>query len=190
MQEAQALMALTDELQKPFEKAISLMKAISGRVICTGIGKSGHIASKIVATMTSTGSSALYLNPSDYVGGGLNVVTGDDALLVISRSGRAAELIPVFERARSQGAPIVLISENDQDSLADYANVVLKMPSMQQVWGHGPTTSSIVQMAIGDAIAVTLAAEEETEQHTNAIALATKEPFTAEQVSGLSAKGK
>ncbi len=185
MQEAQALMALTDELEKPFEHAISLMKGISGKIVCTGIGKSGHIASKIAATMTSTGSPAFFLHPTEAAHGNLGVIMADDAVLAISRSGRAVELIAVFKHARDNNVPVILISENDQDSLADYADVVLKMPSMQQVWGHGPTTSTIVQMAIGDAIAVTLADKSETAGHTDAIALATKKPFTEEQISEL-----
>jgi arabinose-5-phosphate isomerase len=187
MQEAQALMALTDELQKPFERAISLLSDVRGKIVCTGIGKSGHVASKIVATMMSTDTPAVYLAPSEMAGGISDSITPGDAVLAISRSGRAAELIPVFEHSRDTGVPVILISENDQDSLAEYADVVLKMPPMQDVWGHGPTTSTIVQMAIGDALAVTLADRTETVGHTDAIALATnpKQPFTKEQVSGL-----
>ena len=156
-QEIQALKALTDDLQEPFEKAVSIMAGISGRVICTGIGKSGNVATKIAATLTSTGSPAFFLHPTDAAHGDLGSVLENDGVLALSRSGRAVEMITVLEFAKGKGAPVVLISENDQDSLAEYADVVLKMPPIDEAWGHAPTTSTIMQMAIGDAIAVTLA---------------------------------
>lgn len=156
-QEIEALMALTNELQKPFEDAVSLMVGISGRIICTGIGKSGNVATKIAATMTSTGSPAFFLHPTEAAHGDLGSVLENDAILAFSRSGRAVEMTTILEFAKSKDVPIILISENDQDSLADYANVVLKMPPIKEAWGHAPTTSTIVQMAIGDALAVTLA---------------------------------
>ncbi len=157
MQEIKALMALTDELQKPFENAISIIEGISGRIICTGIGKSGNVATKIAATMTSTGSPAFFLHPTEAAHGDLGSILGNDAVLAFSRSGRAVEMITILEFAKGKDVPIILISENNQDSLADYANVVLKMPPIEEAWGHAPTTSTIVQMAIGDALAVTLA---------------------------------
>lgn len=156
-QEADALLALTDDLQEPFEKAVSIFNEIPGRIICTGIGKSGHVGRKIAATMTSTGSPALFLHPTEAAHGDLGSVLIGDAILALSRSGRAVELNTVMEFSHKRGIPIVLISENDRDSLAEYADVVLKMPTMKEAWGHAPTTSTIVQMAIGDAIAVTLA---------------------------------
>lgn len=156
-QEIEALMALTNELQKPFEDAVSIMVGISGRIICTGIGKSGNVATKIAATMTSTGSPAFFLHPTEAAHGDLGSVLENDAILAFSRSGRAVEMTTILEFAKSKDVPIILISENDQDSLADYANVVLKMPPIKEAWGHAPTTSTIVQMAIGDALAVTLA---------------------------------
>ncbi len=157
MQEIKALRALTDELQKPFENAISIIEGISGRIICTGIGKSGNVATKIAATMTSMGSPAFFLHPTEAAHGDLGSILGNDAILAFSRSGRAVEMITILEFAKSKDVPIVLISENNQDSLADYANVILKMPPIKEAWGHAPTTSTIVQMAIGDALAVTLA---------------------------------
>ncbi len=157
MQEIKALRALTDELQKPFENAISIIEGISGRIICTGIGKSGNVATKIAATMTSMGSPAFFLHPTEAAHGDLGSILGNDAILAFSRSGRAVEMITILEFAKSKDVPIVLISENNQDSLADYANVVLKRPPIEEAWGHAPTTSTIVQMAIGDALAVTLA---------------------------------
>jgi len=157
MQEASALMALSSDLQEPFEAAISAFMDIPGRIICTGIGKSGHVATKVAATMTSTGSPAFFLHPTEAAHGDLGAVLDNDAILAFSRSGRAAEMTTVLAYGQSKGVPIVLISENDTDSLADFATVVLKMPAIQEAWGHAPTTSTIMQMALGDAIAVTLA---------------------------------
>ncbi len=157
MQEISALQAMTDDLQAPFEKAEALLMGIKGRIICTGIGKSGNVASKIAATLTSTGSPAFFLHPTDAAHGDLGAILAEDAVLALSRSGRAVEMVPVLGFAHGRGVPIVLISENDTDSLAEYADVVLKLPPIKEAWGHAPTTSTIMQMAIGDAIAVTLA---------------------------------
>jgi len=178
MQEAQALMALTDDLQIPFEQAVSALAGVSGRIICTGIGKSGSVATKVAVTMTSMESPALFLHPTEAAHGGGGVMTANDAVLAFSRSGRAVEMVPLMERAKELGIPVVLISENDQDSLADYAKVVLKMPTMSDDWGHAPTTSTLVQMAIGDAIAVDLAHQKEFKEDTATIALAQKKPFS------------
>lgn len=177
MQEAQALMALTEDLQVPFEKAVSALGGISGQIICTGIGKSGSVATKVAVTMTSMNSPALFLHPTEAAHGGAGVITENDAILAFSRSGRAVEMVPVMDRARELGIPVVLISENDKDSLADYANVVLKMPTMSDDWGHAPTTSTLVQMAIGDAIAIDLAHMKEFREDAATIALAQKKPF-------------
>ncbi len=177
MQEAQALMALTSDLEEPFEKAVALMAGISGKIICTGVGKSGHVATKMAATLTSMGSPAFFLHPTDAAHGDIGVMTKDDVIFAFSRSGRAVEMATIMEYAKCEGVPVVLISENDQDSLADYATVILKMPPMKEDWGHAPTTSTIIQMAIGDAIAVTLAQKKEFAEDVSAVALALKKEF-------------
>jgi len=178
MQEAQALMALTNDLQKPFEKAVSIISKCSGKVICTGIGKSGHVATKVAATMTSMGSPAFFLHPTEAAHGDLGIITDKDVVLAFSRSGRAVEMVAIVEYAKSKGVPIVLISENDADSLAEFSDVVLKMPPINEDWGHAPTTSTIIQMAIGDAIAVTLAQKKEFNEDSEILALAQKKPFS------------
>ncbi|MBC8445294.1 MAG: SIS domain-containing protein [Rhodospirillaceae bacterium] len=177
MQEAQALMALTNDLQKPFEKAVITLAEVSGRIICTGIGKSGHVATKVAATMTSLDSPAFFLNPAEAGDEGFKVMTQQDAVLAFSRSGRAVEMAAVLDYAKSNGVPIVLISENDEDSLADYATVVLKMPPIDEAWGHAPTTSTIIQMALGDALAIAIAEKKEFAEDLSAVALAVKKEF-------------
>lgn len=175
--EAEALMALTNELEAPFERAVSIVVKAEGRIICTGIGKSGHIASKVAATATSIGSPALFMHPTEAAHGSLGLISRGDVLLAFSRSGRAPELVPMFKHAHGLGIPIIMISENDQDSLASYASVILKLPAIESSWGHAPTTSTILQMAIGDAIAVTVAERKELLETAKTLELATKEPF-------------
>ncbi len=177
MQEAQALMALTNDLQKPFEKAVSTLAGVSGRIVCTGIGKSGHVATKVAATLTSLDSPAFFVHPTETADTGFGVITQSDAVLAFSRSGRAVEMVAILDYAKSNGVPIVLISENAEDSLADYATVVLKMPPIDEEWGHAPTTSTIIQMALGDAIAVALAEKKKFSEDLSAVALAVKKEF-------------
>jgi len=178
-QEVEALRSLSDAIEEPFQKAVDIVCACKGRVVCTGIGKSGHIAQKIAATLTSTGSPAFFLDPTDAAHGSVGAVREGDVVLGFSRSGRAPELKQLFDFAHGEGVPIVLISENDRDSLAKLAAVTLRMPAMKDDWGHAPTTSSIVQMAIGDAIAVTAAERKGTLDDMRAISLVTKQPFRA-----------
>ena len=177
MQEAQALMALTNDLEEPFEKAVSLLAGVSGKIICTGIGKSGHVATKMAVTLTSMESAATFLDPTDAGNSSTSLVTEDDAIFVFSRTGRAVEMVEILADAKSKGVPIIMISENDQDSLAAYATVILKMPPMKEDWGHAPTTSTIIQMAIGDAIAVSLAEKKEFAEDVSAVSLALKKEF-------------
>ncbi len=177
MQEAQALMALTNDLQKPFEQAVAILADCSGQVVCTGIGKSGHVATKVAMTLTSMECPGYFLHPTESSPEELDAISENDAILVFSRSGRAVELVDIVEKARSKGTPVILISENDQDSLAEYSSVVLKMPPIDENWGHAPTTSTIIQMAIGDALAVTLAQKKEFTEDAAIVALAQKQPF-------------
>ncbi|MEQ8665588.1 MAG: SIS domain-containing protein [Rhodospirillales bacterium] len=176
-QEVDALLSLTDDIEESFEKAVEIICNASGRIVCTGIGKSGHIAQKIAATLTSTGSPAFFMHPTEAAHGNAGAVRDGDVVFAFSRSGRAPELQPLFEFSRGNGVPIVMISENDKDSLAEYATVVLKMPSMKDDWGHAPTTSSIMQMAIADAVAVTAAERRGTLDDMRTISLAAKQPF-------------
>lgn len=176
-QEIEALSSLTDDIEESFEKAVDIVRNAKGRIVCTGIGKSGHIAQKIAATLTSTGSPAFFLHPTEAAHGNAGAVRDGDVVFGFSRSGRAPELKPLFKFAHDEGVPIVMISENDRDSLAELATVVLKMPSMKDDWGHAPTTSSIMQMAIADAVAVTAAERRGTLDDMRTISLAAKQPF-------------
>jgi len=123
------------------------------------------------------GTPAFFLHPTEAAHGDLGIISDKDVVLAFSRSGRAVEMLSIVEFAKNRGVPIVLISENDADSLAEYADVVLKMPPINVEWGHAPTTSTIIQMAIGDAIAVTMAQEKEFTEDSAIVALAQKKPF-------------
>ena len=152
-----ALNLLVSENGETFGKAMDVLFARWGRIITTGIGKSGHVAANVASTMSSTGTPAFFVHPTDAAHGDLGCLSPGDAVLMFSRSGRAAELQVFAEFCKNKGIPIVLVSENDRDSLANYAAVVLYMPKAEEAWGHAPTISTLMQMAIGSAAAVELA---------------------------------
>jgi len=158
IQEAQALEALAAELDcKTFGRAVDLLGSASGRVIATGVGKSGHVARKIASTMASTGTPALFVHAGEAAHGDLGMVVEGDAVLAFSKSGTTTELMPMVERALEIGAPFVLVSENDTDGVAFHADVTVRLPERSELWGAAPTVSTTMQAAIGDALAVCLA---------------------------------
>jgi arabinose-5-phosphate isomerase len=142
--------------QESIERAAEVLK-VPGKVVCTGLGKSGHVSRKIAATLSSVGSPALFLHPTEAAHGDLGLIQKGDAILVLSRSGRVFELEPLMNYAHENGIPIVLISENVKSKLAIYAQYIVKLPIVAEAWGHAPTTSTTMQMALGDAIAIELA---------------------------------
>ena len=157
-QEARALDALAAELDDAaFGRAVDLLDSASGRVIATGIGKSGHVARKVAATMASVGTPALFLHAGEAAHGDLGMIVEGDAVLGFSKSGTTIELMPVLDRALEIGAPFVLVSANDTDGLAFHADAVIKMPARPELWVAAPTTSTAMQVALGDALAVCLA---------------------------------
>lgn len=157
-QEAKALQALAAKLDaRAFNDAVRYL-TVAGLVFVTGVGKSGHIARKIAATMTSLGTRALFLHPTEAAHGDLGMLTTGDALLMLTRSARAMELLPLIQHANLLGIKRVTISEND-DGVSMGTNAFLKLPKVAEAWGHAPTSSTIMQMALGDALAVALAEE-------------------------------
>ena len=155
--EVEALMAIPSSIEEGFDDAVELIYKSKGRVICTGVGKSGHIAQKIAATMSSTGTPAMFMHPTEAAHGDLGALLKGDAVLMFSRSGRAVEMLAICGHCKKHNIPIIMVSENNTDSLAGFAETILQMPIVQEAWGHAPTTSTILQMAIGDALAITLA---------------------------------
>jgi arabinose-5-phosphate isomerase len=154
-QEIKGLEALAAALDpEVLRLAVEALK-VEGKVIVSGVGKSGHIARKVASSMTSMGTPAIFLHPTEAAHGDLGILGPSDAVLVFSRSGKAMELYPLMEAANN--LPVVLVSEEPTLNLALWANIIIGLPPVAEAWGHAPTTSTIMQMAIGDALAVILA---------------------------------
>ncbi len=156
--EAEAVAALEGKINDSFQKAIDIIFHCKGRVVVSGMGKSGIIARKMVATMNSTGTPSIFLHPSDAVHGDLGMVRNDDAVICISKSGDTQEirqLLPMFKRI---GVPIISMVGNMHSHLALQSDVALDISVMEEACplNLAPTTSTTVTLALGDALAVTL----------------------------------
>jgi arabinose-5-phosphate isomerase len=154
------------EITAAFREAIFRLSHDEVRtVFLSGVGKSGHVCRKISSTLSSLGTPASFIHPTDAAHGDMGMISDEDALILMSRSGTAAELAPLTERAIELGLPIILISESADSFIGQAADVVIKLPPMREAWGHAPTTSTIMQMAIGDALAVALAESNGFQEH-------------------------
>ena len=150
---------LEKTLGDEFVKAVELILGRNGRVIVTGIGKSGIVGKKIAATMTSLGTPAIFLHPTESLHGDLGIVSKDDVILAISKSGNSDEfytLIPLFKR---WDIPIIAITANKNSELAKHADVLIILPDVKEACPYdiAPTVSTTLTMAIGDALAIALA---------------------------------
>ncbi|MBQ0766006.1 MAG: KpsF/GutQ family sugar-phosphate isomerase [Sulfitobacter litoralis] len=156
--EAQALEQLADSLDDRFRQAIDLLVATRGRVIVTGIGKSGHIAKKIAATLASTGTPAQFVHPAEASHGDLGMITADDVVLAISNSGEAPELANLIAYSRRFSIPLIGITSRATSSLGAHCDVVLELPQLPEACGTGvvPSTSTTMTLAMGDAVAIAL----------------------------------
>ena len=150
--------ALANGLGEPFAAAISLLQAAKGRVIVTGMGKSGHVGRKIAATLASTGTPAFFIHPAEASHGDLGMVTPDDAILALSWSGETAELRDMVAFSRRFGVGLVAITSVAGSALGKAADVVLELPRAEEACPNGlaPTTSTLMQLALGDALAIAL----------------------------------
>lgn len=144
--------------QSQVERAIDLLLNCKGKVVILGIGKSGIIAQKIAATMTSAGTAAIYLHPSDALHGGLGILKSDDLVIVLSNSGETEEIIGILPHLKNRGTPLISIVGNLESTLARRADSVLDASVDQEACplNLAPTTSTTVALAIGDALAMTL----------------------------------
>jgi len=160
--EARGLETLADllrgELAAPFEAAIALLQGTRGRVVVTGVGKSGHIGRKIAATFASTGTPAHFVHASEAGHGDLGMITGEDIILALSWSGETTELRAIIDYSRRFRVPLVAITSKARSTLAQAADVALALPLAREACPHGlaPTTSTLMQLAVGDALAVAL----------------------------------
>lgn len=150
--------ALQGELRAPFELAVTRMAQASGRIVVTGMGKSGHVARKIAATLASTGSPAFYLHPAEASHGDLGMVTSGDVVVALSWSGETPELRDILHFCKRFAVPLIAISSEPRSALAGAADIGLILPKAEEACQNtgAPTTSTTMQMAFGDALAVAL----------------------------------
>lgn len=156
--EAAAILALVDQLDSGFEKAVQLIENSKGRVVLTGMGKSGHIARKIAATMASTGTPAFFLHPAEGIHGDLGMVTADDVVVAYSNSGETAEVLNILPSLKRIGAKLIAVVGRTESTLARNADAVLNAGVAKEAdsLGLAPTSSTTAALALGDALAVTL----------------------------------
>ncbi|WP_281981210.1 KpsF/GutQ family sugar-phosphate isomerase [Thalassorhabdomicrobium marinisediminis] len=156
--EAEALSTLAEGLDDSLSDAVDLILNATGRIIISGIGKSGHIARKIAATLASTGTPAHFVHPAEASHGDLGMVTRGDVVLAISNSGEAPELANLLAYTQRFGIPLLAITSRPDSTLAQQADITLLMPRLDEACGTGvvPTTSTTMTLALGDALAVAL----------------------------------
>jgi len=156
--EAAGLRALAASLDGAFTRAVATMEAIAGRVVVSGMGKSGHVARKIAATLASTGTPALFVHPAEASHGDLGMILSGDAVLALSNSGETPELADLIAHCRRFGLPLIAITREAKSALAEQADIALLLPDMPEAcpMGLAPTTSTTMQLALGDALAVAL----------------------------------
>jgi arabinose-5-phosphate isomerase len=156
--EIRGLESLAETLDLGFEKAVDACAAASGRIIVTGLGKSGHIARKIAATLASTGTPAQFVHPVEASHGDLGMIGSTDAILAFSNSGETTELADIVAYSRRFDIPLIAITGGAQSTLASAADIVLPLPAAAEAcpMGLAPTTSTTMMMALGDALALAL----------------------------------
>lgn len=156
--ELTAVGALKSRINDDFSKACELMLACKGRIVVTGMGKSGHIGGKIAATLASTGSPAFFVHPGEASHGDLGMITPNDVVIALSNSGNTSEILTIIPIIKRFGVPLISMSGNAESPLATEADVNLDVSVEQEACPHGlaPTSSTTVSLVMGDALAVAL----------------------------------
>ncbi len=157
-EEIEGLKELENSLGESFAKAVREILSCEGKVILTGIGKSGHIARKIASTLSSTGTPSVFLHPSEALHGDLGLIDKKDIVIAISNSGESSEVLSIVPYVKLQGVPLIAITGNPSSSLAKHSDIVLTIPTGKEA-GHlglAPTTSSTATLVLGDALALTV----------------------------------
>jgi arabinose-5-phosphate isomerase len=160
--EGSGIAAIAAALQGPlgptFAAAVDLIRGAKGRVIVTGLGKSGHVARKIAATLASTGTPAFFVHAAEASHGDLGMITTDDVIIALSWSGEQPELKSLVNYSSRFAIPMIAVTSNAASSLGEAARIVLELPKAREACPHNlaPTTSSLMQAAIGDALAIAL----------------------------------
>ncbi len=150
--------ALNGDLKAPFQEAIKTIQSAQGRLIITGMGKSGHIAKKLAATLASTGTPAFFVHPAEASHGDLGMIRTVDVVLALSWSGETAELANIISYTRRFKVPLIALTSRQGSTLSKQADIALCLPKVKEACPHGlaPTTSTTVQLCLGDALAVAL----------------------------------
>lgn len=156
--EIAGLEALKASLGGEFSRAVDTLKGVRGKIIASGMGKSGHVARKIAATLSSTGAPAIFVHPGEASHGDLGMITRDDGVLALSKSGETPEMSDLLAYAQRFSVPVVAITAGADSTLAAAADVAVILPEAREACGEtrAPTTSTTMMMALGDAIAVAL----------------------------------
>ena len=154
--EAEAILRLRDRLDDSFLKAVDLLAGCQGRVVWTGMGKSGLICRKLAATMASTGTPALFLHPAEAIHGDLGMVAAGDTVVAVSNSGETDELLRLVEYLKRLGTPLVAITSNPASTLAGHADLHINLAVSREACPHNlaPTASTTASLALGDALAM------------------------------------
>lgn len=157
--ESAAIRALISRLDESFDRAVELLASCTGRVVATGMGKSGIICRKIAATLASTGTPALFLHPAEAIHGDLGMLVSGDVVLALSNSGETGELVQLLETIKRLGLPLICMVGNPNSTLARSGDVVLDVGVNQEAcpFGLAPTASTAAALALGDALAIALA---------------------------------
>lgn len=158
LKESKAILDLQELLTDDFSKAVELILASTGRLVVTGMGKSGHIGAKIVATLASTGTPSFFIHPAEAIHGDLGMLTKDDVLLAISNSGESEEIVRIIPYVKRMGIPLIGMAGRDDSTLAREADYFLNISVEQEACPLqlAPTSSTTATLAMGDALAVAL----------------------------------
>ncbi len=158
LNEAEALTQLAGGLTDEFDRAVAACLSVSGRVVCAGIGKSGHVARKIAATLASTGTPAQFVHPTEASHGDFGMITRDDVIIALSRSGETAELSDLILYAKRFSIPLISMTAVAGSALGKAADILMLVPDCKEACAitNAPTTSTTLMMAFGDALAVAL----------------------------------
>ncbi|MCA1910058.1 MAG: KpsF/GutQ family sugar-phosphate isomerase [Magnetospirillum sp.] len=156
--EAEALRALAESLDGPFVAACDALAAVKGRVVVSGMGKSGHVGCKVAATLASTGTPSFFVHPAEASHGDLGMITTDDAVIALSNSGETPELSDIIAFTRRFNIPLIGVTSRPASTLATQSDVALVLPPIPEAcpMGLAPTTSTTMMLALGDALAVAL----------------------------------
>ncbi|MDP2725156.1 MAG: SIS domain-containing protein, partial [Syntrophales bacterium] len=156
--EAESILQLIGKVGDSFARAVDIIYRSKGRVIITGIGKSGLIGKKIAATLTSTGTQAIFLHPVEGIHGDMGIVTKDDVIIAISNSGETSELNLIISAMREIGTPVIALTGNLSSTLSRFSDVAIDVGVEREAcpFGLAPTSSTTAAMAMGDALAVAL----------------------------------